>query len=106
MTENGGSDLATLLIMIFVAFGLFFVISRFGLWQQDSARGASPISPPEGGFTPEHRIFVLQGGQQRGPYTALEVGEMLRSGKLRADALCWQPGQQDWLPVGKVHGQA
>jgi GYF domain 2 len=107
LAENSGSDIATLLLMIVVALGIFFLISRFGLWQQDEPRKpAMGDALPEGGWTAEHRVFLLEHGQQQGPFTEREIGEMMKAGKVDPKALCWQPGQEDWLPVGKVHGQA
>ena len=41
---------------------------------------------------------IEQKGERKGPYSATQVAEMIRSNQLTRDSLCWRPGTPDWTP--------
>lgn len=41
---------------------------------------------------------------QIGPYTLEEVNRRLREGKIKPDALAWQEGTNDWVPLKTIAG--
>ena len=46
-------------------------------------------------------MFVVIDGEQRGPFTASQVAQMLRTGRIEKDALCWVSGMKDWRPLSE-----
>jgi len=49
-------------------------------------------------------ILVLNKGEQQGPYSAEQIRQMLATGQMDKDAVCWVPGQPEWRPVGDLFG--
>lgn len=49
-------------------------------------------------------ITVQHHDRQIGPYTLDEVNRRLREGKLKPDALAWQEGTKDWVPLKTIPG--
>lgn len=88
--------------LFFAAIGIILFLRRVILWrlrkaQIEREKAAMPPTPVE--LTPDHRILVLSNGEQFGPYTRGELVTLARSGKVPEDAMCWEPGQEDWIPV-------
>jgi hypothetical protein len=44
--------------------------------------------------------YLFDQGEQRGPYSLEQVGEMWRAGLITAEAQICQAGDEDWQPVG------
>jgi hypothetical protein len=44
----------------------------------------------------------LPGQKASGPFSAEQIVESVRAGRLSSDALCWCDGMPDWVPLGKV----
>jgi uncharacterized RDD family membrane protein YckC len=42
--------------------------------------------------------YYALGGQQLGPVTEVELGELFRSGRINRDTLVWREGLPDWIP--------
>lgn len=47
----------------------------------------------------EEHIYILSGGEKRGPYVLQQINAMWLSGQLTADALYWFDGMEDWKPL-------
>lgn len=45
---------------------------------------------------------VAQNGQQLGELSEEQIQQMLASGQLTSQDLCWREGMEGWLPVGEV----
>lgn len=90
------------LSLLLAAVGIFLLVRRIILVKirQTATPKAAPLeSPPMAELTPEHRILVISNGEQFGPFTRTEVITMLHSGRVAPDAMCWEPGNVDWVPV-------
>lgn len=88
--------------LILAAVGLFLFARRILLWRMRKAATpkAAPLeAPPFAELTPDHRILVISNGEQFGPFTRAEVISMLHAGRIAPDAMCWEPGAVDWVPV-------
>ncbi len=46
--------------------------------------------------------FYVENGQQAGPVEEAQLGELIQSGKLRADTLVWHEGMAAWQPFSAV----
>ena len=44
-------------------------------------------------------ITIHKNGQQLGPFTESQVGEMLKSGQLALEDLAWAEGMEEWKPL-------
>ncbi len=49
-------------------------------------------------------IYILQDGEQLGPYTVGEINDKLTRGELSADTLAWFDGSPEWIPLGAIPG--
>lgn len=88
--------------LILAAVGLILFARRVILWRmrQAATPKTAPLeSPPTVELTPEHRILVISNGEQFGPFTRAEVLSMLQAGRIAPEAMCWEPGAVDWVPV-------
>ncbi len=47
-------------------------------------------------------IYIARDGQQDGPYTRVQLGQMLSSGTIRGDSLCWHEGLSEWAPLNEA----
>lgn len=47
-------------------------------------------------------IYILENNQKIGPLTELQIGEMVQSGRVRRETLCWFEGLDNWQPTGQV----
>jgi uncharacterized RDD family membrane protein YckC len=50
--------------------------------------------------------YYVEQGKQAGPVNDEQFDEMIRSGRITADALVWHEGMSDWRPCGEVRGGA
>ncbi len=50
-------------------------------------------------------IYLLDGGEQSGPFTLAQVQAMLASGSISPDAWYWSEGLDDWQKVADLSGQ-
>jgi uncharacterized protein (AIM24 family) len=50
-------------------------------------------------------IYILENDQNLGPLSELQVAEMIQTGRIRSDTLCWQEGLENWHPFGEVFPQ-
>ncbi len=48
--------------------------------------------------------YYARGGQQSGPVTFEQLGELARSGGLHPKDLVWTSTMKDWTPAGQVPG--
>jgi hypothetical protein len=48
------------------------------------------------------QIYVGKNGQQLGPYTLLQINEMLEAGEVNGDTLGWMPGESGWKPLREL----
>ena len=48
------------------------------------------------------RFYVVQSGQQQGPYPLNVLIELAAAGFLSADDLAWKEGLQDWMPLARL----
>jgi GYF domain 2 len=48
------------------------------------------------------QLHIIKDGQQRGPYSQMQIVEMLRAGELSDGDLAWQMGMATWMPLGEV----
>lgn len=89
------------LILSVVGLGLF--IRRVILWYRfrslPSRQKTESDGPTLEGLTLEHTILVISNGVQQGPFTRQEVQAKTVSGLFTDDAVYWEPGMTDWLPV-------
>jgi uncharacterized RDD family membrane protein YckC len=46
--------------------------------------------------------YYVEQGQQAGPVNDNQLAELLRTGKINADALVWREGMAEWLPFNRV----
>ena len=47
-------------------------------------------------------IYIARDGQQDGPYTREQLGQMLSSGAIPGDSLCWHEGLSEWAPLNEA----
>lgn len=45
---------------------------------------------------------IEQKGERKGPFTAAQVTDMIRSNQLTRDSLSWRPGVADWTPLSNT----
>ena len=45
---------------------------------------------------------IEQKGERKGPFSAAQVTDMIRSNQLTRDSLCWRPGTADWTPLSST----
>jgi len=50
--------------------------------------------------TPPESLFLLQDGQQFGPYPFEALGKMVKSGTLTREDLVWGEGMPEWIAIG------
>ena len=48
------------------------------------------------------QLHIVKDGQQRGPYSQMQVVELLREGALSPADLAWETGMAGWIPLGKM----
>jgi hypothetical protein len=48
------------------------------------------------------QLHIVKDGQQRGPYSHMQIVEMLRAGELSEGDLAWQTGMVTWMPLREV----
>ncbi len=48
------------------------------------------------------QVFLAIGGEQKGPYSLLQVREMISRGEVEAETLGWFQGRLEWEPVGAM----
>jgi len=48
------------------------------------------------------QLHIIKDGQQRGPYSQMQIVEMLRAGELSDGDLAWQMGMSTWMPLREV----
>ena len=55
---------------------------------------------------PELRFYISVIGQQRGPYTVMELRDMLRSGQIRQGETLARAAEEgsNWFPLGQIPG--
>jgi hypothetical protein len=54
------------------------------------------------GAMAEEMYFLYLDGIQRGPYTVFQIGHMVNSGIVDAEALFWCEGLEQWQPVAQL----
>lgn len=47
-------------------------------------------------------IYLARDGQQEGPFTRDQLGQMVASGAVGGDSLCWYDGLAGWAPVAEA----
>jgi len=47
-------------------------------------------------------IFIGKEGQERGPYTRLQIRQMLESGEIDRNTLGWMQGEDGWKPLHEI----
>lgn len=47
-------------------------------------------------------IYFARDGQQEGPFTKEQLGQMLMAGSVLGDSLCWHDGLPQWAPVAEI----
>lgn len=50
-------------------------------------------------------IYIFENNQRAGPLSEAQLWEMIQSGRLRRDTLCWHEGLDQWRPVGELFPQ-
>lgn len=50
----------------------------------------------------ESTYFVVQDGQQTGPYTVSSLRSFIDQGLITLQHLCWKEGMADWTPIQQV----
>ena len=45
---------------------------------------------------------IEQKGERKGPFSAAQVTDMIRSNQLTRDSLSWRPGSADWTPLSST----
>src|SRR5262245_11717459 len=58
------------------------------------------------GFPMEAEWFYSEHGQQAGPCTAIQLRELVQSGRVLAQDLVWKQGMSEWIPVASIPGLA
>lgn len=48
------------------------------------------------------QLHIIKNGQQFGPYSQMQIVEMLRAGELSDGDLAWQMGMAAWMPLREV----
>ena len=48
-------------------------------------------------------LYLFQNNQQTGPFTDLQVNQMIQSGTLTPDTLCWKEGMPTWVAVSTLN---
>ena len=48
------------------------------------------------------QYLIFQNGEQKGPFTLLQLRAMWSSGAITVQTLYWQEGQPDWLPLESI----
>ena len=51
------------------------------------------------------QYLIFQNGEQKGPFTLLQLRAMWSSGAITVQTLYWQEGQPDWLPLESMLNQ-
>ncbi|MBR6060452.1 MAG: DUF4339 domain-containing protein, partial [Spirochaetales bacterium] len=51
---------------------------------------------------PQVKYNVAINGQNEGPYTLTQLGEMAQSGKINGETLVWKAGMSEWTPAAKA----
>jgi len=51
---------------------------------------------------PQVKYNVAINGQNEGPYTLTQLGEMAQSGKINGETLVWKSGMSEWTPAAKA----
>ena len=51
---------------------------------------------------PQVKYNIAINGQNEGPYTLTQLGEMALSGKINGETLVWKAGMSEWTPAAKV----
>lgn len=93
-------DLFAMVSLLLTVVGIALLVRRMNLWADKPRSGVDKLpSMDMGELTPDHKILVILGGEQKGPYTKDQIMQMVASGLLPETALCWQPGATDWVPV-------
>ena len=67
--------------------------------ENTSAVPVNPVVPPS---MPQVKYNVVINGQNEGPYTLTQLGEMAQSGKINGETLVWKAGMSEWTPAAKV----
>ncbi|MDD2708105.1 MAG: DUF4339 domain-containing protein [Verrucomicrobiae bacterium] len=52
--------------------------------------------------SPQSPYYLCVGSEQRGPLTIAQLQGMWRSGSITSEALYWQEGQPEWLPLSGI----
>jgi len=50
-------------------------------------------------------VYVIENDQRIGPLTEAQLGEMVQSGRVRRETLCWYEGLDNWRPFGDAFPQ-
>jgi uncharacterized protein (AIM24 family) len=50
-------------------------------------------------------VYILENNQKLGPLSEPQVGEMVQTGRIRRETLCWYEGLDNWHPFGEVFPQ-
>ena len=48
--------------------------------------------------------FVMQGEEQLGPYTGVQLAEYAGNGSITRETLVWAEGMENWLPAAQIEG--
>jgi GYF domain 2 len=61
-------------------------------------------SSPRGGsmHSKAHYCFIVENGEQTGPFPPSKVQRMWRDGEITDAALVWREGLTDWQPIGSI----
>ncbi len=71
--------------------------------QENAATLTSSPSSPQVVSTENQHWFLWLNEEQVGPYTAMQVRTMLTQGTIASEALVWQEGMSEWLPLTETN---
>src|SRR5262249_42960439 len=78
------------------------VIVVRGDQQAASTPPPAAAAPAAGGGGDEAVWHVVVNGDQQGPFTPQQLGEMITAGTIDWEAYVWREGFDNWLPVRDV----
>ena len=79
-------------------FAMMLVMKHFRrVKPADESKSSPKVSP-----TPRQNVYVFHNEEQIGPFSKIQVRQMLKTGSLQPNARYWMDGMTDWLPVNEL----